>query len=64
MEDLTFMYCPGDDLNKARVMVQLEASEDEDEEDGESDVDESEGVEEDVPDIKVNSLLQVTDMDQ
>ena len=29
MEDLTFMYCPGDDLNKGRVLVQLAPSSDE-----------------------------------
>ena len=32
MEDLTFMYCPGDDLNKDRVLSMLEPSDEEDEE--------------------------------
>src|SRR6056300_442170 len=30
MEDLTFMCCPGDDINKERVMLQLAPSDDED----------------------------------
>jgi len=34
MEDLTYMYSPGDDINKERVMEQLvESDEEEDEED-------------------------------
>ena len=34
MEDLTYMYCPGDDLNKERVILQLEPDdEEEDDED-------------------------------
>ena len=32
MEDLTYMYCPGDDINKERVMELLDASEEEDDE--------------------------------
>ena len=31
MEDLTYMYCPGDDINKERVVMQLAPSDDEDE---------------------------------
>tara|TARA_Y100000590_G_scaffold296972_1_gene334638 strand:- start:569 stop:928 length:360 start_codon:yes stop_codon:yes gene_type:complete len=30
LEDLTYMYCPGDDLNKDRVTSMLEPSDDED----------------------------------
>ena len=37
MEDLTYMYCPGDDLNKERVILQLEP--DDEEEDDEDDED-------------------------
>ena len=39
IEDLTYMYCPGDDLNKDRILAMLEAedSDDEDEEDDEED---------------------------
>jgi hypothetical protein len=33
MEDLTYMYCPGDDVNKDRVLSLLEPSDDEDEDD-------------------------------
>lgn len=33
MEDLTYMYCPGDDINKERVVMQLAPSDDEDEDD-------------------------------
>lgn len=35
MEDLTFMCCPGDDINKERVMLQLAPSDDEDDSDDE-----------------------------
>ena len=35
MEDLTYMYCPGDDINKERVVMQLAPSDDEDDEDDE-----------------------------
>lgn len=31
MEDLTLMYCPGDDVNRDRVLNMLEASDDEEE---------------------------------
>ena len=37
MEDLTYMYCPGDDLNKGRVLVQLAPSSDEEDEEDEED---------------------------
>jgi|TARA_B110000967_G_C18864425_1_gene551906 hypothetical protein len=48
MEDLTYMYCPGDDINKERVIMQLAPSSDE--EDDEED-------EEDIPQIKVDTLV-------
>ena len=35
MEDLTYMYCPGDDLNKERVILQLEPDDDDDDDDDE-----------------------------
>ena len=35
MEDLTYMYCPGDDINKERVILQLEPDDDEDDDDDE-----------------------------
>ena len=54
MESLTYMYCPGDDINKERVMDQLAASDDEDDED--------EGDMEDMPpQVKVDTL--VSDID-
>ena len=31
MEDLTYMYCPGDDINKERLMFELNPSDDEEE---------------------------------
>lgn len=31
MEDFTLMYCPGDDVNRDRVLNMLEASDDEEE---------------------------------
>ena len=50
MEDLTYMYCPGDDINKERIMGQLEASDDED------DLDEDEL--DDIPSqVKVDTLV-------
>lgn len=48
MEDLTFMCCPGDDINKERVMLQLASSDDEDDEDDMEDM---------PPQVKVNSLM-------
>lgn len=39
LEDLTYMYCPGDDINKDRVMAMLEPSDDEDDSDDEEDDD-------------------------
>ena len=54
MEDLTYMYCPGDDINKERVMGQLEASDDEDEDD----LDDDELDEDDMPpQVKVDTLV-------
>ena len=39
LEDLTYMYCPGDDVNKDRILGMLEPSDDEDDdEDEEEDV--------------------------
>ena len=37
MEDITFMYCPGDDLNRDRILNMLDASSDEEDEEGEED---------------------------
>ena len=54
MEDLTFMCCPGDDINKERVMLQLAPSDDEDDSDDESDM---------PPRIKVDSLV-ASDIEQ
>mgnify|MGYP001197526838 CR=1 FL=1 len=34
LEDLTYMYCPGDDVNKDRVLGMLEPSDDEGEDEG------------------------------
>tara|TARA_B100000214_G_scaffold272811_1_gene203005 strand:- start:1851 stop:2210 length:360 start_codon:yes stop_codon:yes gene_type:complete len=58
MEDLTYMYCPGDDINKERVMEQLEASDDEDDEDDED------GIEDIPPQVKVDTLVSdISDID-
>lgn len=54
MEDLTYMYCPGDDINKERVMEQLEASDEEDEED---ELDEDDDIEDIPPHVKVDTLV-------
>tara|TARA_B110000495_G_scaffold194453_1_gene200825 strand:- start:1155 stop:1481 length:327 start_codon:yes stop_codon:yes gene_type:complete len=35
LTDLVYMYCPGDDLNRDRVVVTLEPSDEEDEGEGE-----------------------------
>ena len=53
MEDLTYMYCPGDDINKERVMGQLEASDDEDEDE----LDEDDDIEYIPPQVKVDTLV-------
>ena len=37
MESLTFMYCPGDEMNRDRVVCQLEDMDDDDDDDDESD---------------------------
>jgi|TARA_B110000879_G_scaffold176542_1_gene230544 hypothetical protein len=50
MEDLTYMYCPGDDINKERVMGQLEASDDEDD-------DTDDDMEDMPPQVKVDTLV-------
>ena len=50
MEDLTYTYCPGDDINKDRVMMQLVASDDEDNDEDDDD-------EEPPPRVKVNNLI-------
>ena len=55
MEDLTYMYCPGDDINKERVMELLAASDDEDDEDDEDDMEDM------PPQVKVDTL--VSDID-
>ncbi len=57
MEDLTFMYCPGDEINKERVMLQLIPSDDEDDEDDEDDGEEVDSI----PDIKINNLVNSSD---
>ena len=54
MEDLTFMCCPGDDINKERVMLQLAPSDDDCDSEDESDM---------PPSIKVDSLL-ASDIEQ
>ena len=51
MEDLTYTYCPGDDINKDRVLMRLVASDDEDDEDDEDDIEEM------PPRVKVDSLM-------
>ena len=51
MEDLTYMYCPGDDINKDRVMGLLAASDDEDDEDDDDDIEDM------PPQVKVDNLL-------
>ena len=48
------MYCPGDDINKERVMEQLEASDEEDEED---ELDEDDDIEDIPPHVKVDTLV-------
>ena len=47
MEDLTYMYCPGDDINKDRVNRQLEPDPSDDEDDSD----------EDIPQIKIDTLM-------
>ena len=54
MEDLTYMYCPGDDINKDRVLGMLEPSDEEEESDDE-DEDEDERII--IPKIKQDTLV-------
>jgi len=52
MEDLTYTYCPGDDINKDRVLMQLVASDDEEDDDEDDEDDEDMP-----PQVKVDSLI-------
>ena len=63
MEDLTYMYCPGDDLNKDRVFVQLCPSEEEDEDEEEDEEEDEDRESMEIPNIKVDSLLEVSDVE-
>ena len=45
------MYCPGDDINKERVMGQLEASDDEDDDTDDDDIEDM------PPQVKVDTLV-------
>jgi|TARA_Y100000389_G_C17414158_1_gene492691 hypothetical protein len=38
LEDMAYMYCPGDDVNKDRVIAMLEPSDDEDDSDDEMEI--------------------------
>ena len=58
LEDLTYMYCPGDDVNKDRVVSMLEPSDDEDDEDGDDEM----GIE-DIPEIRRNSIVNGSDVE-
>ncbi len=55
LEDLTYMYCPGDDVNKDRVVSMLEPSDDEDD-------DMEDGIE-DIPVIRRNSIVNGSDVE-
>ena len=55
LEDLTYMYCPGDDVNKDRVVSMLEPSDDEDDDD-------EMGIE-DIPVIRRNSIVNGSDVE-
>lgn len=55
LEDLTYMYCPGDDVNKDRVVSMLEPSDDEDD-------DMDDGIE-DIPVIRQNSIVDGSDVE-
>ena len=57
MEDLTYMYCPGDDINKERVMGQLEATDDEDEDGLDDDELDEDDIEDIPPQVKVDTLV-------
>lgn len=51
MEDMTYTYCPGDDINRDRVLMQLAASDDEDEDDDDDDIEDM------PPRVKIDSLM-------
>lgn len=58
MEDITFMLCPNDDINKDRVSRGLEYEySDDEEEDGEEEEDNEEGVE-DIGNISNGEIVQ------
>ena len=50
---LHMMYCPGDDINKVRLIIQLAPSDDEDDEEDDEDEDDDD----DIPQIKVDTLV-------
>ena len=58
MEDLTYMYCPGDDINKERLMFELNPSDDEEESENEEEIDEQSIHDDSPPNILVDNLLQ------
>ena len=62
VEDFTYMYCPGDEINKERILTMLEPEEDSDEES--DDEEEEEGEEEvKIEDIgqtpRINTLVEL-----
>ena len=58
MEDLTYMYSPGDDINKERLMFELNPSDDEEESENEEEIDEQSIHDDSPPNILVDNLLQ------
>ena len=59
MEELTYMCCPGDEINKERVILQLIPSDEEDDEDEEDEEDDKNDIDRSAfsPEIKVNTLV-------
>ena len=64
MEDLTYMYCPGDDVNKDRVLEMLAQSEDEDDDDDEDEDEDDDHGGDSIPHIMEKLIISdVSDTD-
>ena len=59
MEELTYMCCPGDEINKERVILQLIPSDEDDDEDDEDEEYDKNDIDRSAfsPEIKVNTLV-------
>ena len=61
LTDMTYMYCPGDDLNKDRVIELLELEGDDDDDDDEDEDDDVPPVSRVFPDVPPDSVQTVSE---